>query len=62
MNSCSDTVALIFRFFAPFPGVLLPLHRVCGLHHAALLHERGHFCQRHHLLVTHCHTQHLSGL
>lgn len=45
-----------------FPGVLLPLHRVCCLHHAALLHESGHYRQRHHLLLTHCHPKRLPGL
>lgn len=45
-----------------FPGVFLPLHRVCCLHHAAFLHERGHYCQRHHLPVAHRHPEHLPGL
>lgn len=44
-----------------FPGVFLSVHRVCRLHHAALLHERSHHRQRHHLLVTHRHAQRLSG-
>lgn len=41
----------------PFPGLLLPLHRVCGLHHASLLHEGGHCRQRDHLPLTHRHSQ-----
>lgn len=44
-----------------FPGVFLPVYRVCCLHHAALLHEGSHHRQRHHLLVTHRHAQRLSG-
>lgn len=44
----------------PFPGLLLPLYRVCCLHHASLLHERGHYRQWNHLLLTHYHSQCLS--
>lgn len=60
-----DRSALFTAHLLPvscFPGVFLPLHRLCCLHHAAFLHERGHYCQCHHLPVAHRHAKHLSGL
>ena len=43
-----------------FAGVLLSLYCVCCLHHAALLHEMGHYRQWHNLPLAHCHPQRLS--
>lgn len=37
-----------------FPiGIVLPLHHLRGVHHAALQHARRHHCQRAHLLLPH---------
>lgn len=36
-----------------FTGFLFPLHCVCGVHHAALLHAGRHRCQRPDLRLSH---------
>lgn len=43
----------VTRCFSPPVGVLLPLHHLRGLHHAALQHARCHHRQRAHLLLAH---------
>lgn len=41
--------------YSSFPpvGIILPLHHLRGVHHAALQHERCHHCQCAHLLLPH---------
>ena len=43
-------------------GVLLPVHRVRGVHHAALLHAGGRDGERSHLLFPHRHALRLPGV
>lgn len=56
------TYSFINKVCFLFPGVLLPVHCVCGLHHAALLHEVGHYCQWYNLSLAHGNLEHLSDL